>query len=257
MLFFTSGRAPTVRRTRHTRRFWISAASTPDPASVMQDTGAALRHARGDITEAARHAGEDFSDAARHAGDDLVDAARQVSTDASRQIRRNAAAARKEAERQVRRNAAAARATASTIPDELIPAGRDAIRKSVERMAPGRKRSRRGPLLGVLAVVACAGLALLGVQMLLERRSSLARRKGSDRSAAGMSGPTSIAKPVSTSSGTGPADGQGAPSDLTPDATTEPATFDRDAGIRAATEGMAPPESLAPGSVPSEIADRT
>ncbi|HEY5628952.1 MAG TPA: hypothetical protein VIR16_05525 [Candidatus Limnocylindrales bacterium] len=286
------------------------------------DMAEAARHAGEDLTDAARHASEDIADAARQigaeasrqiranaaaAGEELVDTARQISADASRQVRRNAAAARKEAERQVRRNAAmarkeakrqikrnaaAARATASTIPDELIPAGVDAIRKSVEKMTPGRKRSRRGPVLGVLAVLACTGLAFLGVQFLLMRRSTLRmpRRRGWGQSAdgsmtspgsttvddLGMAGtirttPTtglgdasqpSVAEPIGISRRTGLPNGQRRPADAVPDATTEPAalepgTFDRDAGIRAATEGMAPPEPLTPASPPSEIADGT
>src|SRR5512146_2538476 len=96
MLFFTSGRAPTLPRARRNRRFWVGAVSTPDPESVMKDAGAALRHARGDVAEAARHASEDLTDAARHASEDIADAARQIGAEASRQIRANAAAAGEE-----------------------------------------------------------------------------------------------------------------------------------------------------------------
>lgn len=290
MLFFTSGRAPRLRRSRRNAGSWLEGAPSVISDSAMRDASAALRHAREDIAEAARQAGVDIADAARHASDDIAGAARQVSADAARQLRANAAAAGADASRQLRSNVAsvsadasrqlranakAMRATAEAVPDELLPAGREAIRKSVDKIVPGRrKRARRGRF-GILAVLACTGLALLGVQMLLMRRSSLPmpRRRGWAQSpdGLGMGGATHAvpvmdpaasqpggigrAQPIGTASRTGLAEGQRPPADVPPDATTEPSTFDRDAGIRAATEGMVPPDRPLHGSPPSEVAD--
>jgi hypothetical protein len=237
MLFFTGGRAPALLRSRRSPGSRFDTGSSTDPDSAMKDAGAAMRHA----------------------GEDIADAARQVSAEATRQVRANTASVRAEAARQiranasaVRSNAAAVRANASAMPDELLAASPDAIRKSVEKLVPGRrKRARRRPLFGLLAVLAVAGLALLGVRMLMVRRASLPmpRRKGWDRSPDGsMTG-------QSTPSQAGGSQGKHPPADVPPDLSTEPATFDRDAGIRAATEGMEPPEPLAPGASRSEFAD--
>src|SRR5512141_2962683 len=109
MLFFTSGRASTLRRLRRDPGSWLDAASSVDAESAMKDAGAAMRHAGGDIAEAAR----------------------DVGAEAARQIRASAEAARDIGTRQIRANAAAIRAGAAAVPDDLLPAGRDAIGKSI------------------------------------------------------------------------------------------------------------------------------
>lgn len=239
MLFFTSGRVPTLRRSRRDPSSWLSGAPSVAPESAMKDAGAALRRV----------------------GEDIAGAARQIGAEATRQARANTAAASADAKRQVRRNVKALRANASAVPDDLLPAGRDAIRKSLDTLVPGRrKRARRGLLFRALAVLAVTGLALLGVQMLMMRRSGRSmRRKDWARSPEGpLTGQTVVADSLGISSSfteTGSA-GQRPPVDLLPDAATEPATFDRDAGIRAATEGMQP-EPHVPGSWRSEIPDGT
>ena len=299
MLFFTSGRTRTLRRSRHDPSSWLPADTSVDPEQAMKDAGTAVRRAGEDIAEAARQIS--------------VEAVRQIrfntaaaSADAKRQIRANAKATRAEARRQIRNNVRAVRANASAVPDDLLPAGRNAIRKSVDRLVPGRrKRARRGRLLGVLGMFMTAGLTLLGVQMLMARRSSRSmRRKDWGHSpggrtpaavgAGGMTGAetlgsaggartpgagasvgadstpgapglsaaatTGLPKPTGLPNAVSPSDqggsaGRHPPADLPPDASTEAGTFDRDAGIRAASEGMEPPEPLVPGAPPSETAD--
>jgi hypothetical protein len=244
MLFFTSSRS------RRDPASWLSRSKSMDAEATLNDAGTALRHAGEDLAEAARMISEDAS---RH----LRDSAAAARAEAERQVRANAKAARAEGKRQLRRGAKALRANAAAVPDELLPAGRDAVRKSVERFAPGRKKqARRSPLFRILGVMTATGLALLGAQLLMTRLSSGPSRRRERSPEGTMPLGTRVAGIPDT---LGMVGSMRTPAEVSPDEMTEPATFDRDAGIRAATEGMELREAEGNGSPsqPAEIADGT
>lgn len=252
MLWFTSSRTPAaLRRTRAEADAWLEAAQS---AARSIDAQAAIANV--DAPKSVRRAGEGIREGIRDASEGIRDGI----ADATRQVR----------------------STAADLGDDLRPGGHDSLRKSVLMLLPSerRRRSRRRAVMMAVAGLAAASVVGLVLTRLLARRPSVpllaAEWTPSGQTSASVAGgrfgqmtgvmdPASIAgAPVPAGSGTradptvqprsagsgsssaaqSPAGFAGThpPVGVTPDASTVPGTFDRDAEIRAAGEGMEPPE---------------
>lgn len=236
MLFFTSGRARAPRRSRDAAS-WLDAMSAGDAAT-------ALRHARDDIADAARQLRAAVPD---HPEDLITDDLIPMGRDAVRNSVKSVKAAQKSAQKSVK-------SAQKSVEKSLESAQKLAPVESVQKLMPSRRRRRRGPVFGLVAALLGVGVLFLATQMLLRRPAlpmrlsrgwTPGRRTSWPPTDDGVSEPVALATPATLRP----------PEALPADATTEPATFDRDAGIRAATEGMVPPEPMTPESSPSRISD--
>jgi len=245
MALLTRRRSRAFRRSRDPRS-WLDSVQPVDPASLAH-------HAKDDLA----HARDDIADWARQLRSTAPDIARQVRTsgpDVARQI----AATAPDVARQIRTSAADAA--------ESLPSGRDVLKHVPNLVPPRRRRASRWPRVALAAAVVATVVGILAARAMRTRRSGLpmpirstwkapgpARSTGSEADVPPGAGPApalgSPSMPLSPAATQAPPDLPGLP----PDATNpDPATFDRDAELRAATEGMRRFENTGPGVTDSE-----